>query len=74
MTEEKLLFVYVLTLLAGLAGLVIYRELRRRQFAPSHAQDNLFRCSQCSYVYTDDPDVVRSRCPQCGTRNDVYRF
>ena len=33
-----------------------------------------FRCGRCGYVYTDDPDVDRSRCSQCAQMNDAIRF
>ena len=37
-------------------------------------EDKVFRCEECSYVYTDDPDVDRSRCPQCGRVNETFKF
>ena len=61
-------------LLAGLAGAAIYSELRRRSFEPGPSEDRIFRCSRCGYVYTDDPDVDRSRCAQCGRLNDAIKF
>jgi len=36
--------------------------------------DRVFRCGKCGYVYTDDPDVDRSRCPQCRCINDAMSF
>ncbi|MBM3881502.1 MAG: hypothetical protein FJ387_17550 [Verrucomicrobia bacterium] len=74
MTTSGLLFAYVVCLLAGLTGLAIYTEFRRRSFGPTPTEDHIFRCDTCSYVYTDDPDVDRSRCPHCGTMNDVFTF
>jgi rubrerythrin len=74
MTEDGLLFAYVLTLLGALTVVAVYDELRRRRFGPSSAPDNVFRCEQCGYVYTDDPDVDLSRCPQCGIMNNIFRF
>jgi rubrerythrin len=70
----SLLLLYVVLLLAGIAALAIYYELRRRRFGPTSTDDHIFRCERCGYVYTDDPDVARSRCPQCGTMNDVFAF
>lgn len=65
---------YVLLLLAALVGLVIYSELRRRRFQPTPSEDHIFRCGRCGYVYTDDPDVERSRCAQCGQMNEAIEF
>ena len=74
MTPDGLLFVYVLTLLAILGALAVYYDFRRKHFELTPSQDNVFRCEKCAYVYTDDPDVDRSRCPQCGTQNATYQF
>ena len=74
MTTEALLFGYVLLLLAGLSLLAIYTERRQRRFGPRPSDDHIFRCDRCGYVYTDDPDVDRSRCQQCGTLNEAIRF
>jgi DNA-directed RNA polymerase subunit RPC12/RpoP len=38
------------------------------------SDDRVFRCVKCAYVYTDDPDVDRSRCQQCGTLNEAIKF
>lgn len=74
MSSEKILFVYVVLLLGGVAALAIYSELRRRQFQPEPTQDHIFRCEKCGFVYTDDADVDRSRCSQCGTMNEKIEF
>jgi predicted Zn-ribbon and HTH transcriptional regulator len=52
----------------------IYSELRRRRFEPTPSEDHIFRCGRCGYVYTDDPDVDRSRCFQCGQMNKAIEF
>jgi predicted Zn-ribbon and HTH transcriptional regulator len=69
-----LILTYVVALLAGLSGVGIYSELRRRHFEPTASEDRIFRCQKCGYVYTDDPDVDRSRCSQCGRLNDAIEF
>ena len=74
MSIPNLILTYVIVLLAGLIGVGIYSELRRRRFEPTPSEDHIFRCSRCGYVYTDDPDVDRSRCSQCGQMNDPIRF
>ena len=58
----------------GLALLALYAELRRRRFEPGQSEERIFRCGKCGYVYTDDPDVDRSRCSQCGQMNEPFAF
>ena len=74
MAVWNLILTYVIVLLAGLSALGIYSELRRRRFEPTPSEDRIFRCSKCGYVYTDDPDVDRSRCSQCGQVNAAIQF
>jgi hypothetical protein len=74
MRPETILFLYVLILLAGLGVVAIYYDFRRRRFEPTPTEDHVFRCERCGFVYTDDADVDRSRCPQCGRLNDTYKF
>jgi predicted Zn-ribbon and HTH transcriptional regulator len=71
---DLLIFSYVAALLAALSGVALYLEQRRRRFEPPSTQDSIFRCQQCGFVYTDDPDVDRSRCPQCGKSNGAIVF
>lgn len=74
MSLPALIFIYVATLLGALCALGIYSEMRRRRFWPTHSEDRIFRCKHCGYVYTDDPDVDRSRCAQCGKLNEPIVF
>ena len=74
MSVPALILAYVVVLLAALCGLGIYSELRRRRFEPMPSEDHIFRCRRCGYVYTDDPDVDRSRCAQCGQMNEAIEF
>ena len=74
MSIPDLILTYVVVLLAALAGVAIYSELRRRRFQPTPSEDRIFRCSRCGYVYTDDPDMDRSRCTQCGRVNKAIVF
>ena len=74
MSIADLILTYVVVLLAALAGLGIYSEFRRRRFQPTPSEDRIFRCDRCGYVYTDDPDVDRSRCSQCGQMNKAIEF
>ena len=74
MTIAALIVIYVAVLLGALCGVAIYAELQRRRFEPTHPEDRIFRCKNCGYVYTDDPDVDRSRCTQCGKLNEPIVF
>jgi len=74
MSIPQLILTYVIVLLAGLAGVALYSEFRRRRFKPAPSTDRIFRCSKCGYVYTDDPDVDLSRCSQCGHMNEPIEF
>ena len=74
MSIPNLILTYVVVLSAGIAGVGVYSELRRRRFQPTASEDHIFRCRRCGYVYTDDPDVDRSRCSQCGQMNEVIKF
>jgi len=74
MSIDAALFLYFFCLLAGLCFVGIYYELRGRRFEPTPTEDHIFRCERCAFVYTDDPDVDRSRCPQCGTTNEKITF
>lgn len=74
MAIHNLILTYVIVLLASLTAVGIYAELRRRRFEPTPSEDRIFRCRRCGYVYTDDPDVDRSRCSQCGQINEAIQF
>jgi predicted Zn-ribbon and HTH transcriptional regulator len=74
MSADMLIFLYVALLMGGLCWLAIYTDVRRARFRPSRAEDRVFRCTKCSFVYTDDPDVDNSRCPQCSTLNEAIKF
>ena len=74
MRVDYLIVIYVALALGALCGLAIYSEMRRRRFGPTHTEDRIFRCRNCGYVYTDDTDVDRSRCVQCGKLNEPIVF
>jgi rubrerythrin len=74
MPIDVLLNGYVGLLLLVVALLALYTAHRQRRFRPAPSQDRIFRCEHCRYVYTDDADVDRSRCPQCGSLNEAIRF
>lgn len=74
MPVHTLIFGFVVTTLGALGVIVVLTELRRRRFEPHPSQDRIFRCEKCGSVYTDDPDVDRSRCAQCGKLNEAIEF
>jgi rubrerythrin len=74
MDIPALILTYLFLLLGTLGLLAVLYELRRKRFEPVPSRDNIFRCEKCAFVYTDDADVDRSRCPHCGTSNETYRF
>jgi len=74
MSPDALLFAYVVSLLAALSAVALYSDFRRKRFEPLPSEDRIFRCEKCAFVYTDDADVDRSRCPQCGTANESINF
>jgi hypothetical protein len=74
MSIAALLLTYVVVWLAGLAALAVYWEFRRRSFEPTPTEDHIFRCTGCGFVYTDDREVDRSRCPHCGRLNAAVEF
>ena len=74
MSAPWLIMIYVAVLLGALGVLGIYSEMRRRRFGPAYTEDRVFRCTKCGFVYTDDADVDRSRCSQCGTLNEAIEF
>ncbi len=65
---------YVVLALGGLCVVGVLSEVRRRRFDPAHPEDRVFRCGKCGFVYTDDADVDRSRCAQCGKLNEPVVF
>jgi hypothetical protein len=74
MSVYNLILTYVVVTMAGVTGAAVHAELRRRRFEPTASADRIFRCQRCGYVYTDDPDVDRSRCSQCGKINEAIQF
>ncbi|MBM3845385.1 MAG: hypothetical protein FJ405_03745 [Verrucomicrobia bacterium] len=74
MSYETLIALVVGVVLLGLLGFAWLSERRRKLFGFTPSEDHVFRCTQCHFVYTDDPDVDRSRCPHCGQANDMITF
>jgi len=51
-----------------------YTRRPESDFTPESSGDQVFRCEECDYVYTDDADVERSLCPECGRMNNSVQF
>ena len=74
MPIDRLIFIYLVLLLSALGVVAMLTEMRKRRFRPEPTKDRVFRCDQCGFVYTDDPDVDHSRCAQCGQLNEAIEF
>ena len=74
MSPHLIILSYFVAMLVVVCGSGWYVERQRRRFEPERSDDSIFRCGNCRYVYTDDHGVDRSRCPQCGASNEVFRF
>ena len=74
MTISALLIWYVTLFLGAVACIGLYYERRQKRFGPTPSEDHIFRCKKCGFVYTDDADVGRSRCSQCGALNEAIKF
>ena len=74
MFPGQLIFLCFAVVISLLGVLVLLYEFRRKRFEPEPTEDRVFRCEACAYVYTDDHDVDRSRCPECGLFNSPFVF
>ena len=55
-------------------GDTLYTRRAESDFTVESSGDQVFRCEECDYVYTDDHDVERSLCPECGRMNNPCSF
>ncbi len=74
MSPELWISLFLFGLLGAVGGLAWVHGYRVRKIQSPPTQDRVFRCGKCNTVYTDDPAVDRSRCPQCGITNDPFAF
>ncbi len=74
MPASDFIFYFLLVLLAGWSAVSFYLRRSDVKFDPATSRDNVFRCEGCEYVYTDDGDVERSLCPECGAMNSSVQF
>ena len=74
MLVSDIIFLSLIILLAGWAGIAFYARRQDVKFDHAASHDHVFRCEGCEYVYTDDGDVERSLCPECGKMNNFKQF
>jgi phage FluMu protein Com len=66
-----LFVIYLLSFLAMILALWIVYEFRRKAGQVEPSEQRIYRCTICTHVYLDDRDEAFSRCPRCGSLNDV---
>ncbi len=74
MFPGQIIFLCFAVVTGVLVVMVSLYEYRRKRFEPEPTEDRVFRCDGCASVYTDDHDVDRSRCPECGLFNSPFVF
>ncbi len=74
MFTDPVIFLCFAVVISLLGVFALLYEFRRKRFEPEPTEDRVFRCQDCAYVYTDDHDVDRSRCPECGLFNSPFVF
>ena len=74
MYPDQVIFLCFAVVISLLGVFALLYEFRRKRFEPEPTEDRVFRCQDCAYVYTDDHDVDRSRCPECGLFNSPFVF
>ena len=74
MLISDVIFLFLIVLLSGWAMVAFYARRQDVKFDDAASHDHVFRCEGCEYVYTDDGDVERSLCPECGKMNNSVQF
>ena len=74
MPFSDLVFFFLLMVLIGWSSLAFYMRRRDVNYGLKPSGDRIFLCKECDYVYTDDEDVERSLCPECGKMNNPVQF
>ena len=74
MLTSDVIFLFLIVLLSGWAVVAFYTRRQDVKFDHAASRDHVFRCEGCEYVYTDDGDVERSLCPECGKMNNSVQF
>jgi len=74
MSIPTLIVIYVALLLGALCVVGIYSEMRRAASARRTRRTGFFAARLAVTSITDDADVDRSRCIQCGKLNEPIVF
>ena len=74
MSSSEIVFFFLLIVMIGWSFLAFYMRRRDVNYGLKSSGDRIFRCKECDYVYTDDDDVERSLCPECGRMNSPVQF
>ena len=74
MYPDLVIFLCFAVVISLLGVFALLYEFRRKRFEPEPTEERVVRCEDCAYVYTDDHDVDRSRCPECGLFNSPFVF
>ena len=74
MSPSSVIFIFLFMLLAGWGLAAFYLRRRDVGFNPEPSGDTIFECQACDRFYTDDADVERSLCPECGEMNSPVQF
>ena len=74
MSIPTLIVIYVALLLGALCGWGFIPKCAAAASARRTRKTGFFAAQNCGYVYTDDADVDRSRCSQCGKLNEPIVF
>ena len=74
MLISDIIFLYLIVMLVGWAVVAFYARRQVVKFDHATGHDHVFCCEGCEYVYTDDGDVERSLCPECGKMNNSVQF
>ena len=74
MSPQYLILFFLFFHLAGGGLAAFYLRRQSADFKPEPSGDTIFECEACDHFYTDDSDVERSLCPECGKMNCPVQF
>ena len=74
MSSSNAIFIFLFVLLMGWVFAAFYLRRKDAGFNPESSGDTIFECQECDHFYTDDADVERSLCPECGKMNSPVQF
>lgn len=74
MSPSDAILIFLLVLLIGWGLVAFYFRRQGAGFNPEPSGDTIFECQACDRFYTDDADVERSLCPECGKMNSPVQF